>query len=388
MIESRQRSLKILIAPDSFKGSASAVFVAKRLKEILLGLKIPEKTITIIPLADGGEGSLQAIQHVKSLDRIYLNVIGPEYREISAFYLYDHAERMAYIELAQASGLGLIRGKNDIMNASTYGTGQLINDAIEKGAKEIIIFLGGSATCDAGIGIAEALGVNFYNLKGIKIWPSAHNMCEIGSFDNSFSVIKPKNIKISLAVDVNNPFCGFDGASYVYSPQKGANPFQVKQLDDGLKNLAKIIKVQNGIDLQNVKGSGAAGGTAGGLLGFLDAKIISGTELIFRLLEIEKKVMHSDIIISGEGKIDAQTLNNKLLYGLSRLTINYNKKLWAICGFFDGDERLKTELNIDKIFRMASSKSEISDSIKNFELRLEEMAKEIALAIFDISLKK
>jgi glycerate 2-kinase len=372
--------LKILIAPDSFKGSFSATKIADILFKNLSFSDLPLILIQL-PLADGGEGSLEAIMHSKKFQVVKMKVLNPLLKEIDAIYLVDKHNNTAYIESAKASGLGLINGKNDIMHAITYGTGQMIRHAIENGNLKIILFLGGSATCDAGLGIADALGIKFYNLKRQKIVPSPEKMYEISDFDSTASILKGKNIEILIAVDVNNPFFGENGASYVYSPQKGANQEQVKLLDDGLQNLAQIIKNKTAIDLQNVPGSGAAGGTAGGLQAFLGAKIIKGTEFIFNLIGLEEKIKQADLVISGEGKIDSQSMNNKLLYGISRLTAKYNKKLWGICGYFDGDNKLKKNLYLDRIFKLAGSREDIDDSILNVEKKLESICKEIALAL-------
>ena len=372
--------LKILIAPDSFKGSLSATKITDILYKKLSISDLPLKLI-LLPLADGGEGSLEAIMHSRKFQVVKIKVLNPQFKEIDAIYLVDKHNNTAYIELAQASGLGLINGKNDIMHVSTYGTGQMIKHAIENVNSKIILFLGGSATCDAGLGIADALGMKFYNLEHQKIDPLPEIMYEISDFDSTASILNAKNVEILMAVDVNNPFFGENGASYVYSPQKGANQEQVKLLDGGLRNLAQIIKNKTAIDLQNVPGSGAAGATAGSLHAFFNAKIIKGTEFIFNLIGLEEKIRQADLVISGEGKIDSQSMNNKLLYGISRLTAKYNKKLWGICGYFDGDDGLKKNLFLDKVFNLAGSKAEIVDSVVNAEKRLEDICKKIVLDI-------
>jgi glycerate 2-kinase len=366
----------ILIAPDSFKGSISAADISQILSQGLLKSNFP-LGIESIPLADGGEGSMDAIRHCTNLIRVEQSVSDPLSRKTDACYLMDHQNRKAYIELAQASGLGLMSSGNDIIRASTYGTGQLIKHAIESGSAEIVLFLGGSASCDAGLGIARALGIRFFNSKGDLLVPFAGNMVEISDFDVSGSLLNANRFELLLAVDVNNPFYGPKGASYVYSPQKGATPEQVEQLDTGLQNLALVIKRKTGIDLQSVPGSGAAGGAAGGLHAFFGAMIISGTDFIFEILHLEEKIRKADLIITGEGKIDSQTLNQKLIHGISKLCRNNKKKLWVVCGFFDGDEELIRTLGIEKIFSMAGYKEEIEDSILNPEKHLNCMIDDI-----------
>jgi glycerate 2-kinase len=372
---------QILIAPDSFKGSLSAEKIAGIMYQEFKRSKLPVQ-IYSMPLADGGEGSLEAIQCTRKFQSVKCLVLNPHLKETEAFYLSDSQDKTAYIELAQASGLGLIHGRNDIMRASTYGTGELIKKAIENGATKIVLFLGGSASCDAGLGIADALGVKFYNSSKVQINVSVENMDQISGFDISSSLLKDGRIELLLAVDVNNPFFGSNGASYIYSPQKGANPQQVKLLDDRLRHLAYVIQAQTGIDLQEVPGSGAAGGAAGGLHAFFAAKIIKGTEFIFRLIGLEEQIKQADLIISGEGKIDKQSLNHKLLFGLSRLTSKYKKRLWAVCGYFDGDQQLKNDLFIDRIFPLARSKDEVQGSIEHVRERIEEKCKEIIESVY------
>lgn len=369
-------SFKILIAPDSFKGSLSASRIASIIANELSKCDLPLE-ITKIPLADGGEGSLESILNNCTFSQIKLQVYNPSFEQVDAMYLYDNEYDTAYIELAQASGIQWTDADYQIMKGTTFGTGELITHAIKKGAKKIVLFVGGSATNDAGLGILEALGFRFFDSNGQKVSPLPSNMININAFDNNYSVLKNKEIEIVIAADVDNPFYGKKGAAFVYSPQKGAGLEQVKLLDLGLRHIAKLIFDNYNIDIQQIKGAGAAGGVGGGLYAFAGAKIVSGSRLIFDLLDIESKIKKADIIISGEGKIDAQTLNNKLLYNISNLTKKYNKKLWTVCGFFEGDERIKKELNIDKIFSLALDKQDINEAVLNAEARLKKSVVQI-----------
>ncbi|MDF1549398.1 MAG: glycerate kinase [Bacteroidales bacterium] len=362
-------SFKILIAPDSFKGSLSASKIASIIANELSKSDLPLE-ITKIPLADGGEGSIESIMNTCTFSQIKFQVFNPCFDQVDAIYLYDNEHDTAYIELAQASGIQWISPDYQIMKGSTFGTGELIKHAIQNGAKQVVLFIGGSATNDAGLGILEALGFRFFDSNGQKIAPLPCNMGNVSAIDDIYSVLTNRNTEITIAVDVDNPFYGESGAACVYAPQKGASPEQVVLLDQGLRQIARLIYDTYSIDIQQIKGSGAAGGVGGGLYAFAGAKIVSGSRLIFDLLDIESKIKKADIIISGEGKIDAQTLNNKLLYNISNLTKKYNKKLWAVCGFFEGDERIKKELNIDKIFSLAVDKQDINEAILNTETRL------------------
>lgn len=373
--------MKILISPDSFKGSASAAKIADLIEKLIISSGLKDIETEKLPLADGGEGSLDSISQTTDFEKVYVMVFNPLMKEIEAYYLIDRIKNTAYVELAMASGLMVSSGPNNIMVASTYGTGQLIKHAITEGANNIVLFLGGSGTCDAGLGICEALSVDFLDSDGIKIFPYPHKLKDITCIDNSKSILKTGDIIIKQAVDVDNPFYGINGASYIYSPQKGANPLQVKQLDRGLEHLAGIFHRQFGIDLQTISGSGSAGGAAGGLHVLLEAQITNGSEKIFELLNIEEKIKQVDLVISGEGKIDQQTLNNKLLFSLSKLSRRNKKPLWAVCGLFDGNSELLNKLNIERIFTLASTKDEIEDSIKNVEKVFERISGKIVNAL-------
>ncbi|RLD71853.1 MAG: glycerate kinase, partial [Bacteroidetes bacterium] len=301
------------------------------------------------------------------------------------WYLYDKRTKTAYVEMAKASGLMLI-SKLDVMNTSSFGTGQLIKHAIENGAKKIALFIGGSATNDAGVGIANALGLYFKDKNGEELKPIGKNLLNIHSIDDSESIIKEQAVEILIAADVNNLFYGNNGAAYVYAPQKGASLREVIHLDKGLQNISAIFKAQYNIDVQNIKGSGAAGGIGGGMIALFNAKLISGSELIFELTDIEQKIKSVDLIITGEGKIDEQTLNDKLIFKLSKLAHNYNKMVWAVCGYYKGGDRLKKLLGIEKIFSLAKSKKEIEFTINNAEIKLSETATEIAEQIKNFKL--
>jgi glycerate kinase len=375
--------MKILIAPDSFKGTLNASEIVELfLKEI----KYPD--ITGIPMSDGGEGSLQAIFKAGKFQRINLRVSNPLFEDVDAYYLFDKKKETAYIELALASGLTLLQ-KLDVMSASTYGTGQLIADALQKGAKKIILFAGGSATNDAGTGIAAAIGVRFYDRYGEPVRPIAKNLMRILKIDRSHSLLAKYNAQIIVAVDVNNTFYGKNGAAYTYAAQKGAGNSQILFLDKALRHIANVFYWKYGIDVQQIKGSGAAGGLAGGLAAIFNTDIISATNLIFQVTDIEQKIKQADIIISGEGKIDRQTLNGKLLAKISELVKKHDKKLWAICGYFAGDDDLQKQLAVERIFSLAKSREEIPDTIKNVKKQMLKLVNDIVETIEDLqNLKK
>lgn len=361
--------LKILIALDSFKGSLNASNISNIIASELLKSNLAIE-IAKIPLADGGEGSLAAIENVCGFQAIECQVHNPSFEQVNAMYLFDNKSNSAYIELASASGIHWITPDYRITKGSTFGTGELMRHAIEKGAQKIVLFAGGSATNDAGLGIMEALGFRFFDSNGQKITPLPRNMLNINAFDEDYSILQGKNIEIVVAVDVDNPFYGKQGAACVYAPQKGAKPEQVMLLDEGLHHMAKLIQNYYTVDIQQIKGSGAAGGVGGGLYAFGGAKIVSGSNLIFDLLNLEEKIKAADLIISGEGKVDAQTLNNKLLFNISKLASKHKKKLWVVCGFVEDEQKMKNILNFEKIFCLARDKNDIPESILHAEERL------------------
>ncbi|HKL67983.1 MAG TPA: glycerate kinase, partial [Bacteroidales bacterium] len=340
--------MKILLAPDSFKGSLSAGEIID-IASVVLREKYPGVKLTPAALADGGEGSLEAVALSLKAEKVELPVNDPLGRPVDSCYLINKKNNTSYIELARASGLSLVMRKADIMNSGTYGTGELIRDAIQKGSEKIILFIGGSATNDAAMGIAHALGCRFLDSKKDVLEPVAKNMTRVREIDMSNSAIKSGEAEIIVASDVNNPFCGRKGAAYVYAPQKGANGNEVADMDRGLKNMSGLFKKQLNTDVDHIPGSGAAGGAGGGLAAMFDASIVSGAELIFELVNIKEKIINTDLVITGEGMIDEQTANHKLVYHLAKIAGVYGKKVYAVCGFFDGNESLKKKLGLEEV---------------------------------------
>ncbi|OQX96846.1 MAG: hypothetical protein B6I20_13945 [Bacteroidetes bacterium 4572_117] len=371
--------MDILIAPDSFKGSLTANQFIDILSGKLKKLK-PTNKIIHSPLADGGEGSLDVLAQKPGFEVKKVEVYNPFFSKITAWYLFETETKTAYIEMAKASGL-IIIDKPDVMNASSFGTGELIKHAIENWAKKIILFIGGSATNDAGIGIANALNINFLDIESNLLKPIGKNLLNIHSIDDSNSILRQNPTEILIAADVNNPFYGKNGASYIYAPQKGANQNEVIALDNGLRNISNLFSKYYNTNVHNIKGSGAAGGIGGGMIAMFNAKIISGSDLIFKLTGIENQIKMVDLVITGEGKIDNQTINDKLIFKLTKLARKHNKKVWAVCGYFDGDEELRKLLGIEKIFSLAKSKNEINNAIKNAEIKLAEATNKITEAI-------
>ena len=324
--------MKILIATDKFKDSLTAKQVCEGLQRGILRT-FPSAKIEILPLADGGEGTLETLQSVLGGEFIECEVNDPLSRKIKANYLWIKEKQTAIIEMARASGIELLKqNERNCLITSTYGTGELINNALEKGAKEIILTVGGSATNDAGIGMATALGYEFFNKKSKILAPIGENLAEISLIN--IEKIHPKlfQTKFIVATDVSNPFYGTEGAAYEFSPQKGADNQAVKALDLGLQNLNQLIKKDFNIDLQTVLGSGAGGGIGGGAVAFLKAEIKSAAQWILEINQIGNKLKNVDLLITGEGKIDSQTWKGKLISQLVLQAEMTETPVILVCG--------------------------------------------------------
>ena len=324
--------MKILIATDKFKDSLTAKQVCEGLQRGILRT-FPSAKIEILPLADGGEGTLETLQSVLGGEFIECEVNDPLSRKIKANYLWIKEKQTAIIEMARASGIELLKqNERNCLITSTYGTGELINNALEKGAKEIILTVGGSATNDAGIGMATALGYKFFDKRSKILAPIGENLAEISLIN--IEKIHPKlfQTKFIVATDVSNPFYGTEGAAYEFSPQKGADNQAVKVLDLGLQNLNQLIKKDFNIDLQTVLGSGAGGGIGGGAFAFLKAEIKSAAQWILEINQIKSKLKNVDLLITGEGKIDSQTWKGKLISQLVLQAEMTETPVILVCG--------------------------------------------------------
>lgn len=338
--------MKILISPDKFKDAATAADICIALEK---GIKstFPEVVCTLKPLADGGEGTLESISLALNAQWISCLTQDPFFYPIEAKYLLLPEKKMAVIETARASGIELIKPENrNCMLTSSIGTGVLIRDAIEKGATEIVLTVGGTATNDAAIGIASALGVRYFDKDGESLLPIGQNLRYIHKIDDSELVFNRNKVSFIIATDVENPFYGLNGAAHVFSRQKGADEESVLLLDNGLKNYASVLEKHTQINPQNITGSGAGGGIGGGVAALFGAKIISAADWIIKLNDIEKHISDSQILITGEGKIDSQTWEGKLISRLLNLATNYQVPVIAICGTLQDVEKIAQQPNV------------------------------------------
>ncbi|MFN3315596.1 MAG: glycerate kinase, partial [Raineya sp.] len=307
--EKSKAKIQIIVATDKFKGSLSAIEACQAIGEGIRNV-LPQAKIVQIPLADGGEGTLEILAQTLKAQKQEISVSNPLFKPTKAFWAL--AGKTAFMEMAQASGLALLpKNLQNPMLTTTYGVGEMIRNALGKGVKKIVLGIGGSATNDAGIGMAAALGVKFLDKNGKEIVPIGKNLIEIAEIDPSESVFEHKKVKFLVACDVKNPLYGENGAACVYAKQKGANYEQIRLLDEGLCHFAEIVKQKLGKDFAHTQGAGAAGGLGFGLMTFCNAQLVSGIDLVLETLNFEKHLPQTQLIFTGEGKIDAQTLQGK-----------------------------------------------------------------------------
>jgi glycerate 2-kinase len=358
--------MKIIIAPDSFKGCLSAkqatLAIEEGIKKAVSNCNVSLE-INRVPMADGGEGTMGAIIEAVGGNIVIDDVIGPLGNTTSSFYgvLPDNT---AIIEMAAASGLNLINdAERNPLRTTTYGTGQLISSALKKGCKRFIIGIGGSATNDCGAGMAQALGAKLLDRDGKEIGFGGGELDKVVRID--LSALDPgiKTASFTIACDVKNPLCGPEGASYVYGPQKGATPDMVKTLDNNLRHFAEIIKKEMGKDLLDVPGSGAAGGLGAGLLAFLNADIKSGINIVMELADLEEKIKSADWIVTGEGATDYQSMFGKVPFGIAQLAQKWGKPVICISGTLGSGYEKLYDIGITALFSIVNKPMTLEEAM-------------------------
>ena len=368
--------MKIVLAPDSFKGNMTSMEVAvafeKGIKRVLSGANCIK-----VPMADGGEGTVQSLVDGVGGKFIRKRVVGPIGKIVSARYGLLSDGKTAVIEMAEASGLPLVTHKKmNPMKTTTFGTGELILDAAKRGAETIIIGIGGSATNDGGVGMAQAIGVRFLNKQGKEIseYGSGGMLKKIVDINAKKMAPILKKVKIIVACDVNNPLCGKSGAAYIFSPQKGATPKMVKILDDNLKHLGKVIKQTLKKDIISLKGAGAAGGLGAGLVAFARARMESGVEIVIEASNIRKHLKNADLAITGEGRVDSQTAFGKTPSGVAKVARKYRVPTIVIGGGITDDASDIFSFGIDGLESACARDMSLDEAIKNSRKHLENAA--------------
>ena len=327
--------MKVLLAPDKFKGSLSAIEVCRAMAEGI-NLYDPKIATISLPLADGGEGTAEILTYHARGHLATCATVDPLFRIIEGSYGMSADKKTAFIEMSQSSGLHLLlEHERNPMLTSSYGTGLIVLDAIKRGVEKIILGIGGSATNDGGLGLAAALGYAFSDQQGAELQPIGENLLRLHHIQSDRLLFDPSKITIEVACDVKNPLFGLNGAAFVYGPQKGADPDQVDQLDQGLRQLAKVMAQDLGVSVEKTPGAGAAGGIGGGAIAFLKARLIPGIELVMDAANFETALEEVDLVITGEGKIDKQTKEGKVIAGVSQKARKHQVPVAAISGILE-----------------------------------------------------
>lgn len=366
--------MKILLIPDKFKGSLDAKEVIRAISNGIIGADADAEIFSVLA-SDGGDGFLNAVSENLDCNEVFAITVDPLNRKIKAVYLFKNSTDTAYIELAKASGLELLKDAElDVMQTSTYGTGLLIRHAIKNGATKIYLGLGGSATNDAGMGIAKAMGYSFFDTYGNELEPIGGNLSRISSIETKDVLAGLAAISFFAVNDVDNPFYGKNGAAKVYGEQKGASAIEIQKLDEGLQHLDTIIKAQLNKNTSELRGAGAAGGAAYGLNVFLDAKFVSGIDFVLELSKVNELLTHQsfDYIITGEGKFDKQTLHGKLIKGVIDLGKQYGIPVIAVCGQSDIETDILKAIGLEGILEIKDASKPIQYSMDNAARLIEE----------------
>ncbi|WP_433745020.1 glycerate kinase family protein [Falsibacillus pallidus] len=343
--------MNVLIASDTFKGSLSSYEVGKA-AETAIKKVIPEAKTIISPMADGGEGTIEALLQSADGHEVEVDVHDPLMRPIKVKYAVIHQgdRDVAYIECARSSGLSLLpKSLQNPTNTNTYGLGEQIKDAIKRGYRDIVISLGGSATNDGGLGMLQALGWHLYDASGTLMGMRGNPILEAVSLSEENIIPELKDCRITAASDVTCPFYGERGAAYVFAKQKGASDVEIGELDLAMRKLANLYERNYGKDVQNIPGSGAAGGLGGAISAALKGEIKFGVDQVIELTCLEDKIKEADLIITGEGSIDYQSLMGKVPLGVGKLAKKHNKKVIAIAGRIDAELTLHNHF-LDGIF--------------------------------------
>ena len=355
--------MKIVVAPDSFKECLSSAEVADAIERGVLRA-FPDAEVVKVPMADGGEGTVEAVAAATDASLCTCRVTGPLGDNVEASYAV--VSDTAVIEMAEASGLHLVPpDKRNPLKTSTYGTGELVKAALDDGVSRVVAGVGGSATVDGGTGMAQALGVRFLDRAGGELHGCGGNLARIDRIDMSGLDGRAKQCTFEVACDVTNLLCGERGAAAVYGPQKGATPQMVEQLERGLAHLARVIKRDIGVDVADTSGAGAAGGLAAGFVAFLGAELRSGVGLIIETVRLEEKLRGADLLITGEGKLDEQTLSGKLPLGVARLAAKAGIPTAAIVGALDGDMEKFRDQGFASIVTISPRPVDLETSFRN-----------------------
>ncbi|MDU9691161.1 glycerate kinase [Priestia aryabhattai] len=373
--------MKIVIAPDSFKESLTALHVCEAVEK---GIRthFPDAEISKVPMADGGEGTVQSLVDATGGQIIQAKVTGPLDKEVEAFYGILGDGKTAVIEMAAASGLHHVpMDERNPLITTTRGTGELILKALDHKVKHIIIGIGGSATNDGGAGMAKALGAKLLDANGAEIKEGGGSLDQLTAIDLTNLDSRLAEVKVEVACDVDNPLTGETGASAVFGPQKGATSDMVRQLDRNLAHYAAVIEKEMDIHIQNVPGAGAAGGLGGGLLAFLSAELKPGVDIVIKATELENYIKDADLVITGEGRIDGQTIYGKTPIGVAKTAKKHSVPVIAIAGSIGAGSEAVYEHGISALFSVVPGAVDLSEALEKAGENIERTAKNVASVI-------
>lgn len=370
--------MKIVIAPDSFKESLSAMQVAEAIEQGFSEI-FPQAEYIKLPMADGGEGTVESMVAATGGERVHVNVTGPLGQPVNGFFGWMGDGETAVIEMAAASGLHLVahEQRNPLITTS-FGTGELILAALNHGARKIILGIGGSATNDGGAGMMQALGAHFHDIDGKELHVGGAALAQLASVDLSQLDARLAQTDILVACDVDNPLCGAKGASAVFGPQKGATPERVKQLDAALQHYGEKIELATGKSVLNVAGAGAAGGMGAALFGLLNARLQPGIEIVTEALKLADAVQGADLVITGEGRIDSQTVHGKTPVGVARVAKRYDIPVIAIAGGMTPDYSVVHQHGLDAVFSVLNRIQTLPEALEGARKNVRVTARNVA----------
>ena len=355
--------MKVVVAIDSLKGSLSSMEAGLAIKEGVLAAQ-PDAEVIVKPLADGGEGTTDALIEGMNGERIDLTVTGPMHTPVDAYYGYLRETNTAVMEMASAAGITLVpdKEKNPLL-ATSYGVGEMIIDAIQRGCRNFIIGIGGSITNDGGIGMLKALGVRFLDEKGEDAGEGGQALAKVACIDLSGLNPLLKECHIQVACDVNNPLCGESGSTYVYGPQKGVTEDMKKTLDEAMAHFARVTSESLENDYMNTPGAGAAGGLGFAFLAYVGATLTPGIELILDAVGLEDELSGADVVVTGEGCLDFQTAMGKAPVGVARLAKKYNARVVAFAGSVTKEATACNKEGIDAFFPILRGVCTLADAM-------------------------
>ena len=340
---------KILLLPDSFKGTLSSAEICKIMEESAHAY-FPGCQVISIPIADGGEGSVDSFLSAVGGRKMAGEIHGPYFESIPAYYGLLSDGKTAVIEMAAAAGLSLVEGRKNPLLTTTYGTGEQIKSALEQGAGKIIVGLGGSATNDGGAGAMAALGAKFFNGRGESFLPTGGTLKDIDHIDTNGLHPALAKVQIVAMCDIDNPMYGEQGAAYIFGPQKGADEGMVQELDRGLRHYAEVIRRDLGVDIARVPGSGAAGAMGASMVAFLNAQLAMGIQVLLDVVRFETIAGDADLIFTGEGRLDHQSLRGKAVIGIAKRARALGVPVIAVVGSAEADLAEVTSLGVTAVF--------------------------------------